>query len=24
VKKIRLRAINDVLGGGEVIKTSDE
>jgi hypothetical protein len=24
VKKIRLRAINDVLGGGQVIKTSDE
>jgi hypothetical protein len=24
VKKIRLRAINDVLGGGQVIKTSDD
>jgi hypothetical protein len=24
VKKIRLRAVNDLLGGGQVIKTSDE
>jgi hypothetical protein len=24
VKKVRLRVINDLLGGGQVIKTSDE